>query len=61
MTQMPGSEKVILNFTIQLSLAPDDERHIRPFESLPAPVNHVCCTCKDEFREQVETLQEKIV
>jgi len=43
-----GFDKISVNIIIQLELA-DDDPNIRPFESLPVTVTHVCCSCKDEL------------
>jgi len=42
---MNGMDKLVVTMSVRVTLVPDEDRHMRSYESLPAPTNHVCCPC----------------
>ena len=59
---MHGMEKIVVNMTARVTLVPDDDKHMRSYESLPAPVNHICCPCNNEMNpESVQQLKIRLV
>lgn len=58
---MSGTEKIVVNMTARVTLAADEDKNLRSYESLPAPVNHVCCSCNTKISENFQKLQSKLV
>lgn len=51
-----GVDKIQVALKLSMSIS-DSDTNVRPWESLPVKVNHVCCACKDSL----ETVNRRMV